>query len=162
MLKTYVFRVQMRREFHDIDDLVCSHGAPVRTGLFDMIWKVALDCLLVRLVVDTDDGCVEVEIGLDGNGIADVLGKPIFLREKHKCAGQGSIQLAVPVPELAVLKVLGAVRRLVALNVSHDLIEDVTGNDGGGEGRVGCSLKYLGEGARFLFLALLKRLFRAG
>ena len=152
----------MSREFHHVDNLLGCHGPPIFAGLLDVRREPVLVGLVARLVVKTDDGGMEVEIGLDGHRIAYVLGESELLRQEHESAGQAGIDLTMPIPKLAVLEVLGAILGLLVMDVLKDLVEVVAHYHGRGEGRIGRPGEDVGNCWRLFLSSLAEGLFRAG
>ncbi len=126
----------MARQLDDVHNLLRSHHAPILTGFLDMGGKPMRFGDIEGGIVQADDGSMDVEVGLHGHGVAQLLGQPEAVREEHEGAGQDGIELAVPVPETAVVEVFGAVVGLVHVYMFEDLVEDVADHDGAGEGRV--------------------------
>lgn len=152
----------MRRQLDDIHHLLRGRRQPGHGGLADVRRQVVLAGDLVGAIVQADERGVEVEVGVDGDGVADVAGEAEGLGEEHEGAGEQVVELAVTVPPPPVLVVAAAVVGPRAVHVLHDLVEEVADDGGPGEGRVGRPLEDILEPTGRLLLARSEGLLGAG
>lgn len=73
--------------------------------------------------MQANGGGVEVDVGVDGDGVAVVVGHSEGARQVHEGARDGVVDLAVPFPVFAVFVVFGVVAWLGSVDVFQDLVE---------------------------------------
>lgn len=152
----------MRCQFDNVHDLLgrCVEAGPCH--LFHLLTQVVLVCSLECAVVEADQRGVEIEVGVDGHGISYVLRETKALGQEHEGAGQQVVQFSVPVPVFSVLVILRAVVGLGAMDVLHDLVEQVAIHRSPGERGVGGPGEDILEPAGSLLLARIECFFGAG
>ena len=123
--KSYTCRIDEATQLQDVDHLVGRRAEPGAAVSPHFVADTARRGDIDGGLVETNDGGVEVEVAVDGHGIAYILWEPELVREKHKGPGERVIELAMPLPVLAVFVVLGPIVWLPPVDVLRDLDEDV-------------------------------------
>lgn len=115
----------MRRQLHNIDNFLCR-GLKTRLARhLDVLGQVVLNSHFVRSVVQADCRSMQIKIGVDSHGVFQVLRQTEAFGEVHKGTGDDVVQFPVPIPVVAVLKVLGIVVSFCVMNVLHNSIEEM-------------------------------------
>lgn len=161
ILATYITTGHVARLFDDVDNLLCSREHAVIAALDHVLRHVVRFSALDGRIVQTNRRCVQVQVGVHGNWVLEVLRQSVPLGQEHKRRRQFRVEAAVALPKRAVFKVLGPISRL-KLHMEQDRVEEMAHQDGAGKCRVRRSRKDVVERARRLRRASSKRIFRAG
>lgn len=84
---------------------------------------------------------MEVEVGVDGDRVADVLRQAKALGQEDEGAREEIVKLAMMIPVPSELIVLLVVVGFRAVDMSHDPVEEVADDGGSSEGRVSFASK---------------------
>jgi hypothetical protein len=131
---TYKSGVDMARKPHNVDNLLSRVADTSLRRLLQSYRKAVLINLFYGGVMQTDDTSVQIQVSMNSRGIPQLTRELEDLWQEDKRARQHVIELAVPLPKVAVINVLRPVVRLGAVDVSKDLVVDVADDDGASEG----------------------------
>lgn len=143
----------MADHFDDVDNLVSGGQEAGLARLFDGVGKAVHVSLINSSMVQADDGGMQVQVGVQRGRVAVVVRQAEALGEEHEGRRESVVELAVALPEGAVLIVAGPVVVPRLVDMFEDLVKEVAHNDGAREAVVGVPLERFTQRARGDLLA---------
>lgn len=150
-MRAHISCLHMAGQFYDVDNLLSGRQGPGPAGLSDTTRQLESSSLLTGCVVEEDNSCMKVQVGLHGNCIAYVPRQPQALGKEHECTRQHIVELSVALPKWAEVYVVWAVARHRPMSMLHHLVEDVANNHVASIRGVVCALEYILEWGSRLF-----------